>query len=234
MGIDREQRADAGAVAEAVRDTGRVEAFSDGVFAVAITLLVLNIQVPKLGASATWLSLLVELGKQWPTYLAYSVSFAFILIMWINHHNLFRLIRRNDHNFLIFNGLLLLTVTLVPFPTSLLAAYIQNDSAGRAAAVIYNGTYVLNALAFTLVWRYASHKGRLLDPNVDPRAVRDVHRRYRFGPLIYLVVTAVGVLSPLASVALNALLAVFFALPGRANPVIRVRRDERQPASRDP
>ena len=122
-------------------ETSRVEAFSDGVFAIAITLLILDVHVP----SASQGNLGAALIRQWPTYVAYLISFAFIGIMWVNHHRLFNHIRRSDNRLLFLNLLLLLGVTVVPFPTALLAAHA--DAADRTvAAAVFNGTYV--ALAF--------------------------------------------------------------------------------------
>jgi len=102
------------------RETGRVEAFSDGVFAIAVTLLVLDLKVPKPGDLGGE-SLLSALARQWPAFLAYLTSFATILVMWVNHHKMFNHIRRTDDRFLFLNGLLLLFVTFVPFPTALVA-----------------------------------------------------------------------------------------------------------------
>src|SRR5262249_56020036 len=104
-------------------DTGRLETFSDGVFAIAITLLVLNLRAP-LEAELKGGDLFAGLGPQWPTYLAYVASFAFILVLWINHHQLFGLIGRADHPLMLFNGLLLMLIAALPFTTSLLAQYL--------------------------------------------------------------------------------------------------------------
>src|SRR5690349_2815120 len=101
-------------------DVTRVEAFSDGVFAIAITLLVLNIHIPTIGEVGPN-GLAAALLNQWPVYLAYLSSFITILVMWLGHHNLFRYSVRVDHTFLILNGLFLLGVTLVPVPTAILA-----------------------------------------------------------------------------------------------------------------
>src|ERR1044071_3471000 len=101
----------------AEHETGRIEAFSDGVFAIAITLLVLDLKVPMERHGDR--ELLTALAQQWPTYLAYVTSFSTILIMWINHHRVFSLIGRADDRLLFYNGLLLLGVSIVPFPTSL-------------------------------------------------------------------------------------------------------------------
>ena len=130
------------------KETGRVEAFSDGVFAIAITLLVLNIQVPH--DLPVGKSLAGALIDQWPTYLAFVTSFATIGIMWINHHRLFTHIRRSDNTLLVLNGLLLMGITVVPFPTALLAAYIGHPDE-QVAALVYGGTLVLIAIFFNVL-----------------------------------------------------------------------------------
>lgn len=202
--------------------TQRLEAFSDGVFAIAITLLVLTIQIPPYNPAH-----LGQLGKtllqSWPSFAAYLISFAFILIMWVNHHNLFTLITRVSHTFLLLNGLLLMFVTLVPFPTGLLATYLRSPSVGdqRVAGLAFNGTYVLLALVFNRLWHYASKGSRLLARDVDLRLVDEVNRRYRFGPVVYLVCCALVFVNVYASIALNALLAIFFALPSNVNREVR-------------
>ncbi|MFL5800940.1 MAG: TMEM175 family protein [Roseiflexaceae bacterium] len=198
--------------AEQSKETGRVEAFSDGVFAIAITLLVLDIKVPRdLPESTRLLDALLAL---WPAYFAFVTSFATIGIMWINHHRLFTLIKRSDQMLLVLNSLLLLGITFVPFPTALLSEYIGEPDQ-QIAALVYSGTFVLTAICFNLLWRYASHKNRLLDPRSDPLAVHAISRQYAFGPLLYLVAFGLAFVSGVASLALNLLLALFFALPAR-------------------
>lgn len=198
-------------------DTARMEAFSDGVFAVAITLLALDLHVPApdtlpLGLDKLPHGLVHALLTQWPVYLAYGLSFLTILIMWINHHNLFRLIRRTDHLFLLLNGLLLLSVTTVPFATSLLATYLRQPDK-RVAQVVYSAVSLAMATAFNRMWAYASRDRRLLGPDADERMVRGVTQAYLFGPLIYSVTVVLAFLSAEASLALCILLALFFALP---------------------
>ncbi len=197
-------------------DTTRLEAFSDGVFAVAITLLALDLRVPVPATlpHGSHGGLVPVLLGQWPVYLAYGLSFLTILIMWINHHNLFRLIRRTDHLFLLLNGLLLLSVTTVPFATSLLATYLQQPDK-RVAQVVYGGVSLAMATAFNRMWAYASRDRRLLGPDVDERIVRGVTQAYRFGPPIYTVTVVLALFSAEASLALCILLAIFFALPRR-------------------
>jgi uncharacterized membrane protein len=203
------------------RETARVEAFSDGVFAIAMTLLVLDIKVPPEGAPGT---LLRALTAQWPTYLAFLTSFVTILIMWINHHRLFTQIGRCDDRLLFSNGLLLLGVVLVPFPTALIAEYLGRPGQ-RAAAMIYNGTFIYIAVWFNLLWRWASSSGRLLRPDHDRHTVTHITESYRWGPVSYVAALALAFVSVTASVVLNLALAVFFALPSRtAAGISRGRR----------
>ena len=200
------------------KETGRVEAFSDGVFAVAITLLVLNIHglsdpakpLPDWGT----LSLSTILRDQWPTYLAFVTSFATIGVMWINHHRLFMHIKRVDTNLFALNLLLLFVIVFIPFPTELLASYITHPE-DHIAAELYSVMDILLAISFNLLWRYASHENRLLDKNADQEAVQAITNQYRFGPLFYVVSFVLAFIYVPASVVLMLLLALFFALPGR-------------------
>ena len=194
------------------KETGRLEAFSDGVFAVAITLLVLDLKVPPFAQLTPAQGLGSTLLNEWPAYLAYVTSFLTILIMWINHHNLFRQIKLIDHTFLLINGLLLMLVTVIPFPTSLLVEYIQTNERTTAAAV-YSGTNIVLAILFATLWFYASYNNRLLDKKADPVAVRNISNQYRLGPLFYLVTFIVAFINAWISVGLCLLLALFFALP---------------------
>lgn len=189
-------------------DTARVEAFSDGVFAIAITLLILEIKVPGQAGG----SLSRQLARQWPSYVSFVISFAFIGIMWINHHRLFTHIRRCDDLLLIFNLLLLLGVTSVPFPTAVLATHLGGPDA-RTAALLFHATYLVIAIFFNLLWRYASSgRRRLLSSDVDTAAVKQITVRYAFGPLLYLACVALVWVNVFASLALNVGLAGFFAL----------------------
>jgi uncharacterized membrane protein len=198
-------------------ETGRVEAFSDGVFAIAMTLLVLDIRVPHDLAQGRTLA--QALADQWPTYLAFVTSYATILIMWVNHHRLFTHIGHWDDRLLFANGLLLLGIVLVPFPTALVAEYLGR-AGQRTAALVYNGTFVVIALCFNLVWKTASTNGRLLRTDHNPEAVRHITDSYRYGPLFYVVALIVGVVNVTASLVVNVALAIYFALPSRAAGVI--------------
>ena len=190
------------------RDTGRIEAFSDGVFAIAATLLVLQVAVPE---SST--NLLRTVLHQWPAFLAYAISFVTILIMWINHNMIMRQIGHADHGFKVLNGALLMAITFVNYPTALLARYLTTPQE-RDAALIFNGTYVVVALCFLALWRYSAHRGRLLSRQADPRLVAAITRSYRFGPLIYLVATIAAFASVPVSLAINGGLALYWAIFG--------------------
>ena len=205
------------------KETSRIEAFSDGVFAIAITLLILDVTSAFGGSPKANLSDLLQ--QQWTVLLAFLLSFATIGIMWLNHHRLFTLIIRVDHTLLGLNLLLLLAVTVVPFPTSLLGRYgadaVRNMTSvdliasnfGKAT-VLYSGVFLFVAVVYNLLWRYATHDRRLLSKNVDMEVVKRIDRQYLLGPLFYAIAFVVAFFSPWLSLAVNTLLAIFFLLPG--------------------
>lgn len=196
------------------KGTARLEAFSDGVFSIAITLLVFNLHAPDLQAGQ---SLFQALLDQWASYFAFLISFATIGIMWINHHNLFKLINRSDHTLMILNGLLLLLITFLNYPMAVLGEYIQDPDEGRVAAGLFSMTSVLIAIAYNALWRYAAYKRRLIDPAVPQELVDEITAAYRYGPLLYLVALIMAFFSVAASLAVSAGLAIFFALPSKFN-----------------
>jgi uncharacterized membrane protein len=195
------------------KDTSRLEAFSDGVFAVAITLLVLTIKVdapPKLLDDA---DLTTQLRGQWPMLLAFATSFFTIGIMWLNHHRLFKHIKRTDTGLLFINLVLLFIIVFVPIPTALLAEYLIRTDL-HVAAILYNGTFLAMACCMNLLWHYASYRGRLLGKEPDLQAVMTIKRQYRFGPLLYLIAFGLAWINTPASIIFNLLLALVFAAPG--------------------
>jgi uncharacterized membrane protein len=153
------------------KETGRLEAFSDGVFAVAITLLVFSLQVPILDKPYTSAHLVDLLLLHWPSYLAFFISFATILIIWISHHVMFKLIDKSDTLFMFANGFLLLLVTIVPFPTQLIATYLLTPVAGVVCA-IYAGLFLTINLVFNLLWWLAAYQSHLLKNNVSSTLIR--------------------------------------------------------------
>jgi uncharacterized membrane protein len=188
--------------------TSRLEAFSDGVFAIAATLLVLELRVPT--DSADLVGSLLEL---WPAYAAYLVSFLTIGIIWVNHHTLLEHCRRVDRRFLYLNLLLLVAVGIVPFPTSLVDQYIRSERWATAALVVYGLGAVLIAVAFAGVFFYATHDHRIVG---DAEVARRIRRDGRFFPVglgAYSLGIALAFVAPVASLAVYGLTAVFYALP---------------------
>ncbi len=198
---------------QTLSETTRVEAFSDGVFAIAITLLILEIRVPPPDVAAAMGGLPHALAQLWPSFAGYVIAFIAIGIMWSNHHAMFTYIVKSDRYFLMINVVLLMCVAFVPFPAGLLAAYLGRDDGRVAAVAAYSATIVVIAIGYNALWWYAKAGGRLLDPAADPDAVRTLTRRSALGPLAYAIALAVAFLNPWACLALHALLAVFYLLP---------------------
>jgi uncharacterized membrane protein len=164
-------------------EKNRTEAFSDGVFSIAITLLILEIKVPGHHGDLTNAELARSLASLWPSFLAFFASFATILVMWINHHGFFNLLQRIDPPFLYANGFLLLIVVFVPFPTALLAEHLTGPSA-NTAAMVYCGTFVLVNIGYNLMYR-AGTRAHLLRKEITPDVLLRVKRAYRFGFVWY-------------------------------------------------
>ena len=188
--------------------TARFETFSDGVFAIAATLLVLSFSVsgPDLGSQLTDL---------WPGYLAYITSFVTIGIIWMNHHHTVSLIARTDRTFLFINNLLLLTVAFLPFPTKLVGDYIRDPGERQAAALAYAGTLVVMAMLHQLWWQYARRNRRLIADETPDSALHAVDRAYWPGVPMYGAVFVIAFFSPLAAVVITFAIAAFY-LPSAA------------------
>jgi uncharacterized membrane protein len=171
--------------------TGRTEAFSDGVFAIAVTLLVLEIRPPEHGEG----SLVDGLLDLWPSYLAYALSFATIGIMWLNHHELLRLVRAVDRGFLLMNLLLLLLVAFIPFPTNVLADFLADADERKTAAFFYAGSFTVMAVVYNAYWHYLRSHRSLLEPHVTDAELAAITRSYLFGPTVYGLATVATSLS---------------------------------------
>jgi uncharacterized membrane protein len=186
--------------------SSRTEAFSDGVFAVAITLLVLNVAVPEAGA----VPLRHALTSLWPSYAAYVVSFTTIGIMWVNHHAIFRCIRVVDRPLQFINLFLLMIITFIPFPTSLLGRYIEASRDSGLAAAVYGFVMVLMALGFSVLWGYAIYHPHLLEEGVDVKAARASFPRFASGIVIYVACIGIAFISAKLSLAALALIDAFY------------------------
>jgi len=191
-----------------MNETGRIEAFSDGVFAIAITLLILEIKVPhELPAGALGRYLLHD----WPSYLAFLASFFTIGVMWMNHHRLFTLIGGANDVLIGLNLLLLLGVTWIPYPTALLAEHLTTANE-RVAAVVYAGSFFAISIVFQVLWRYAMRIEGIILPECVVIA-HSIHRQYRWGPLFYVIAILIGLFNGTACLIWSALLGIYFALP---------------------
>jgi uncharacterized membrane protein len=194
-----------------VNETGRVEAFSDGVFAIAITLLILDVKVPAKAGPGSLGSALIE---EWPMFLAFLTSFFTIGVMWMNHHRLFNLIRAVDDALVALNLVLLLGITWIPFPTALLATHLRATGNDRTAAVVYSSTFFAMAIFFQILWQYATHTRGIIPPEKEEHAAH-ITKQYRWGPLFYIVAIALAIFSGTACLIWSLLLAIYFALPPR-------------------
>ncbi len=183
--------------------TERLETFADGVFAIAATLLILNVDAQIRDSGA------LDLTHIWPSYIAYAASFVTIGIMWINHHTIMSQIERADRRFLTANILLLMGIAFFPFTTRLVAEHVRGDGT-RDAALAYGFTGVWTAIMFNVTWFYASLRSRLLRADADPGIVKGITRTYIPGPWIYLAATLVAFLSPVTSIVLFGVIALFY------------------------
>jgi uncharacterized membrane protein len=189
--------------------TARMETFSDGVFAIAATLLVLEFAVGESGAG---------LGSQllhlWPSYLAYVTSFVTIGIIWMNHHYCVETMARVDRTMLFVNILLLMTIAFLPFPTKLVAQFLQKPGE-RAAVYAYDATFIVMSILFNTWWRYARGGRRLIENEVPDSRLRAIDRAFNPGVFIYVACFVVAIFNPLASVLLTFAAAAFY-LPSAA------------------
>ena len=143
-------------------ETGRIEAFSDGVFAIAITLLVLEINVPESAFDHLWRGI----ADQWPSYLAYATSFITIGGIWATHHGIFRRLQYTNQRLMVLNLLLLMAVAFLPFPTKLMAEAIHDEEAAQTAVVFYGAVLLANSLALSILWATATRNRDVLKPDI--------------------------------------------------------------------
>lgn len=193
----------------------RTEAFSDGVFAVAATLLVFSVQVPDVRTN-----LGQALLNLWPAYAAYAISFATILVIWVNHHAVMDNIKTYDRTLLYLNGFLLMTIAVIPFPTFLLAKYLVAGHDASPAAVAYGISMSLAALSFTLISLYARWRGLF---NVAPNFFV-----FTVGQLCYPLGTVVSLVSARVALAIYAAMVIYYG----AYPLVYEARAKRRESAR--
>lgn len=187
--------------------TGRVEAFSDGVFAVAITLLVLDLRVP-----ITSGSLVTALADEWPRFVAFLISFLVIGIVWVNHHTLFASVQHVDRPLLFFNLALLLSVVVIPFTTSLFAEYVAHPGAqATVAALLFNGAQLFMGLGFQLCGGWVYYHPHLTHEH-HVRPTRAQRLRWSVGIPVYLACIPIAFVSPVAVLAIDGAAAAFYVV----------------------
>jgi uncharacterized membrane protein len=187
-----------------MNNTARLETFSDGVFAIAATLLILEVHLPGHG------SVTHDLVHAWPSYVAYAISFLTIGIIWVNHHTVLQQIGRVDRTFLFINVVFLMVVAFSPFPTRVVAEHLRNGS--KPAAFAYGLTFTLMAISYGTMWFYAARGRRLIAADADQRVVSGISRSFAPGSLIYGAATLSSLLSAYLAVALYAAIALFYVL----------------------
>jgi uncharacterized membrane protein len=192
---------------DSAKETSRIESFSDGVFAIAITLLILDIHVPEVKANE---SLLKSLAHEWASFLALLIGFFTLLICWINHQYMFQMIHRSNSMLLLLNGFKLLVVTLTPFATALLSKHIQTDWK-ETAVNIYCFNFALMGIAMTAIWTYAYKKG--FARSSSPKVLEATTRLYIFAGIFSTTIWIVSFFSIMACLFLSAIMFIIFLFP---------------------
>jgi len=193
------------------KETSRVEAFSDGVFAIALTLLILGIKVPDLKDFVTSEKLFLALINLWPSYFAFVISFTAVLIMWINHHGFFKYLKKINTAFLYANGFLLLTVTFINLPTAILAKYFDTPALNIASAS-YCGSIVLINVAFNLLWFSSAYKRKLIKDEVSDALIFKIRNAYWFGFFVYLAAFIISFFLPIIGLLICSLFWIFWVI----------------------
>lgn len=198
--------------------THRIEALSDGVFSIAMTLLILDIRVPVVSLISGQPSLAHRLFELWPRLLSYATSFMILGIYWIGQHNQFYVIKRSDRTFLWINILFLMCIAFVPFPTSLLGSYSHQ----QIAVVVYGLVLIAIGLVLYLHWWYATHHQRLVDPDINRQLVTQAKKRILLGPASCVLSIGLSFFSLLLSLILFALILIVYLFPGRIDQHLRI------------
>ena len=209
----------------------RIEAFSDGVFSIIITLLVLDLRVPREAALREG-SLASALLHQWPVYVAFVVSFLQVGVVWANHHAMFHYIRRTDHRLLVYNLMLLLCTAVLPFTSALLSEYARaGETELRIAALLYSGALGAAGVWFSAIWHHALNAG-LVNPHADPHRLHALRRHWMLVPVFYGVAFVLALINPRLSLVIYVILLFYYGLPGQVVVRGMALRHERAAAAR--
>jgi uncharacterized membrane protein len=197
----------------------RLAALTDGVFAIAITLLALEVRIPIVEQGDLGSDLATALVEQWPSYAAYMVTFFLVGAYWFNHHRMFNLLRGIDHRFLVLNIFFLMAIAIIPFPNALLAEYVLEPEHRGVAAGVYGLAMLTLAVLFNVVWWYAGWQRRLIRPDCDYLLVRRVLNSYLTGPALYMIGLVVSFFAPIVSLVIFVLVPIGYMFEG---PVAKV------------
>lgn len=196
-----------------LREINRVEAFSDGVFAFAATLLVADLAVPMdltvPGAMGLWWAIVAN----WPSYLAFALSFVIVVIFWGNHHQMLKHVRYADPLFMVLNGLILMGIAFVPHATAMLADYLLDPARGIVATALYAGALWLVSVGLNVVWLYVIRHPDLLTPDTNPAAVRYHSRYYQLSLCLRTLSVGLAFVNVPACLVLLLLISLFYLVP---------------------
>jgi uncharacterized membrane protein len=190
----------------------RLESFSDGVFAVAITLLVLEIAVPQ--GDHLW----HKLGHEWPSFASFFISFWVIGIIWVNHHGVIDHLKRTDRGVLYLNLFVLMSVVLIPFATALMAEHLNSTDDENVAAAVYAASFVLMGISYSVLWEYITRHREKLGVGLSDEEVRRRSLAFQIGAPVYLLAVAVAFISPVAVLLIIGALAVYYMVAGMRSP----------------
>ena len=192
--------------------TTRIEAFSDGVFAIAITLLIIEIKVPDIEMLHNH-TLAYYIKQQWPKYLAYIFSFIVIGIYWANHHHFFKLFVRADHTFNLLNVFFLMMIAFLPFPTGVFGEFISDPLHRETALTFYSIALFLPSLLWLIIWLYGSHKRKLTHPRLKEKFIKKLTTIYILSNIFYALAIVLSFFSMIASLIVIILLTLVYLLP---------------------
>lgn len=201
------------------KETVRIESFSDAVFAIAITLLVLDLRAPNPNIIKNSGELLFFLKEQWTSYLAFTLSFFSIFIMWVNHHKIFKQIYSRNTAIMFANGLILFLVTSVSYPTAILALFFDGKASNIAVA-FYTGIFVLINISYNLLWYIATNNRSLLRPEITNSGIKKIRNNYLYGLPTYLIAFMLSFQFPIIALGINMVLLIFWAVSsGKINVI---------------
>jgi uncharacterized membrane protein len=193
----------------------RIEFFSDAVFAIAITLLILEIKVPPVHSAEASMNLGAALLALYPSYFGYVFSFLMIGIYWANHYRIFKLYRRGDDVLVLLNIFFLMGIAFLPFPTGVLAEYLTHPDARQAAITFYTCGLFLPAFAWLLMWLYASGERRLVDENLAAEFIKRETAKFALTNALYLSAILLSLWNGAAALALCVGLTLLYLIPAK-------------------